>query len=429
MKDAIKARLNKIDSIEDKIILKNIVTEVLASIYNTSINNFKELEERVYSELLYNPGFGIYGTIASREEYDSSSEFFFAMNPLKVQVPIYNLDAIKRAINSGYTYTLFDVYFDCSYELFYDLLSSDRTFTGIISTDFNEYKAKFKVVQNFEYINMVEDLYKLFAANNVEWTTVNFPYLWRFVDIVIIGYESSIEGQQDTIIPDENITSLSIDFEEYSKVAIQGMLPVWNIRSQNYALKTAPVPVENYLNYEHYIEQSDIKNNGGLLIDFQNLEVSSIRKTEDQIIVVTDKQKIDWKILNIVPPANLKLDLYTSDIFTNTRTSDFINSFANTKSKFIKSKSELNRLVNSLQVKNHIKFVDIELHHEEYPAITINLNYFIEDEIRDMNSKIHMLLLFEATDPDYLFNEDIMNFVVSEVQMYFPEYKCVGELL
>ena len=53
---------------------------------------------------------------------------------------------------------------------------------------------------------------------------------------------------------------------------------------------------------------------------------------------------------------------------------------------------------------------------------------FIKDEIRIGTSQQTMILYFKQRKQDYL-NEDIMSFLVTQIQKLFPEYYCVGMFL
>lgn len=55
------------------------------------------------------------------------------------------------------------------------------------------------------------------------------------------------------------------------------------------------------------------------------------------------------------------------------------------------------------------------------------MNPFISDHVRSEKDKKVMKLRFRASDNSFI-RHDILSFLVSEIQMYFPEYKCEGEL-
>ena len=72
-------------------------------------------------------------------------------------------------------------------------------------------------------------------------------------------------------------------------------------------------------------------------------------------------------------------------------------------------------------------------HEEGHRSLTRTyaLNPFMSDNVRSEQGKQVMMLSFQRSEaslsvPYYLLS-DLMSFLVSEVQMHFPEYKCEGE--
>lgn len=432
MKERIKAKLNRISDLDERTVLKNVLSDIFLEIYNLSNESFRILEKRVYSEVVIQNPYNIYGTVVPRDEVDLSSDFFFPILPDKLDPPIYDFNEIKRAVMQKEPYFLFDVFFNCNYDEFFKLVSSDREFNGVINTDYRDYRVTFEIEQNFEYINIIENLYKLFSANAISWKTVNFPYLWRFVDVYIVSCEPMDGGEDDSFLEmasDENITGMSVDFEEYKDFAQYSMIPLWNLAHYDYTLKSVPIPVGDIVNYEHIIDINDIDNPGGILIDFQNMEIPNIRRSMDKIYVTLNNKKANWSIYNLVPNYNNKFDEYEKETFSNEKKINFTQSYVNTKSQNVKTKAELIRLINSFGLDKYIVFVDVSIVDYDVENSGIYLNYFIEDEIRDMSSKKNMLIFFQAVDLEHNYNKDIMNFVVSELQEYFPEYICVGEII
>ncbi|MNG00981.1 hypothetical protein D3C84_839390 [compost metagenome] len=68
---------------------------------------------------------------------------------------------------------------------------------------------------------------------------------------------------------------------------------------------------------------------------------------------------------------------------------------------------------------------------------TYAMNPFIDDQVRTVSDKKVMRLTFrpcesgedtrvKAASISPLIRYDLMSFIVSEIQMYFPEYECEG---
>lgn len=57
------------------------------------------------------------------------------------------------------------------------------------------------------------------------------------------------------------------------------------------------------------------------------------------------------------------------------------------------------------------------------------MNEFILDEIRDGDRGKVLALYFRAKDNNFYLNRDILSFLVSEIQLFYPEYHCEGRLI
>ncbi len=66
---------------------------------------------------------------------------------------------------------------------------------------------------------------------------------------------------------------------------------------------------------------------------------------------------------------------------------------------------------------------------EECVPCNYNMDSFMEDEIRTGNQRPVLVICFEARDEENYLNEDIMSFLVTQVQRIFPDYCCVGRIV
>lgn len=99
--------------------------------------------------------------------------------------------------------------------------------------------------------------------------------------------------------------------------------------------------------------------------------------------------------------------------------------------KSVKTKSEIARLIASFQYEDYITFEEVKVQNrkpEKKKILTYSMDDFIKDEIRIGTSQQTMILYFKQRKQDYL-NEDIMSFLVTQIQKLFPEYYCVGMFL
>jgi hypothetical protein len=96
----------------------------------------------------------------------------------------------------------------------------------------------------------------------------------------------------------------------------------------------------------------------------------------------------------------------------------------------IRTKGEIARKVNSFEASKDFELIDVEIKPAKNGhGITYDMNFFISDDIRVGNDKKVMVLRFRANTKESYITQDVLSFLVSEIQMYFPEYECEGELV
>jgi len=114
----------------------------------------------------------------------------------------------------------------------------------------------------------------------------------------------------------------------------------------------------------------------------------------------------------------------------NKRDLGFIGRYASVKSMVIRTRGEINRQLQAFELSKELRLQDMEVLDKYNREIeTENLNSFIDDNIRlDAYKKI-LLMKFKPEDREDFLVYDKMSFLASEIQLIFPEYRCIGALL
>jgi hypothetical protein len=107
----------------------------------------------------------------------------------------------------------------------------------------------------------------------------------------------------------------------------------------------------------------------------------------------------------------------------------FIGRFAAVQSLIIRTKGEVARILQTYGM-DELSFADVRVADRYDKAVrTYDVNTFIVDEIRRDEDKKFLILTFTATDRDDYLLWDKISFLISEIQLIYAEYRCVGELL
>ncbi len=419
-------KLNEIKDLEDRALLKKIMNSVFNSLEQYTEDRLNDLEQRVFSEIQYaKEKYNIYSTIIKRNKIDPTDDFLYPILPEDLEEKIYDTKEIIKLLEDKEAKKMFKIFLKCDYSIFKEFINSNLEIKGTIETDKKVYEAYFKVFENKEYTGKVSKLYKSFINSNIRWTTINNPYIHKIADVVLVGCKDKIEN-------DENVVKIEVDFGEYSKYIEYDMVPLWNIKELKLKCSGFPSPCIDKINYEHNISILKEGKKNGYLVDYENVDINYIMLTNESVIISSKiAEAVPWNLWSVINYNKGKIYQYEYQLMTNEVNVNFSNKLSFEKPYTIKTKTELARVINSYKTSEYLKFNNVKLDEicKEEVKESYEVNDFIIDEIRDENVKRVLILYFEPRDKDNYLNKDILSFLVSEVQLIYPEYKCEGRLI
>lgn len=425
MKDQIAAKLSNMSNLEDRRLLKDILNDVFLNLYEHSETMYQQLEDRVFAEKSgVSDAYDVYATVISRQNLDPVHYFLRPMQAGDLAEKQYNLADIVAA--DKVEEPLLQVFFSCDYHLFASLLNGRRSFPGTITTSNGSITATFILREDKKYLNQIKDLYETFLNNNIPWKTINNPYAFRFAEVMLESCQRSLES-------DETITEVKVDFAEYGQYVHYDMVPLWNVELLKLKSTGFPLPCEDKINFEHMVALEGIGVEHGYLAAFQNKNISYVRRSKQALVIVAPTELKDvWDIMRIIHPADGKTDVYTYPLVSNGKRQAFSDILAQKSLRVIRTEAELRRLINSFAAAANLSLSHIAIQpcsQEIENAASYEMNYFIQDEIRRADCQHRLILSFTTTDKNNFLISDLMSFVVSEVQLYYPDYKCEGVIL
>lgn len=416
MEQYIRKRMMEISRLEDRALYKEIVGEILLKLYQYNQTSFTELEEKILNESTPQQShYAIYLTITDREHYDATDTFLYPMREEDVQKRNISVKDIKEV-------PLYTIFLQTDVTNLYRLLLEERTFSGSIRTDKREYRGTFTVRQNKAYLDMVEDLYYIFAANNQPWTTVCEAYLSKMLDVYLCTSEE---------IPDQDtIQEIIVDFAEYSDAVRYEMIPLWNLKKISEKTSTYPEPSIDKTNYDHQIFAHRLQAACEYLVMNTDVEITNIRRINGDLLISCPQDRpIEWKLYQV--NKNDRKGHYPYPVLGNQYKESFSGNITEMYKRSIKTKAEMARLIEAFSYDDYVRFQDMEVredYRKEWTYNNYNMDGFIQDEIRIGSLRQVLLLHFAPVHPDNYLNEDIMSFLVTQVQKIFPEYLCIGML-
>ena len=408
--------------------LKEILKEVFMPLVEHQEAMQSRLEERVFNEVEDELGeYNIYATLVPRQKLKLLDGLLFPILAEEQEESLYEEEEMIEKIINGEQVVVSKIFLKRSRIEIEDLKEQERVFTGQIVTAKRDYNIKVKLEYNTEYIEKEKELYNIFLENGIKWRTINNPYIRKFFNVVISSYEDEIEEISE-------IKEINFTLEELERAKYTDYIPVWNIKRIYQDGEGFPMPAWDKIHYDHEIILENLGfEHGYLVVPQEDNELIAVKKIEDEtgdkLMITSDNdQTVEWEILQVLQRAKPWNEEFEFALLTNEKKDEFMNKLMQKNYKSIKTFAEINRLAQSFEVSERLQLEEIEiLDKEAVHSYSYDFNYFIEDEIRLNSLKETMLLKFSGSGLDYL-KYDLLSFIVSEIQMYFPEYLCKGVL-
>lgn len=425
VKEYIEKRMLEITNLKEREVFKQTVGDILSAVYDYNRKAYEELEERILGEnSLDENSYAVYISMTDKKHYDETDTFLYPMRSQDTKEVKLSCEDIKDAMENGEQLKLYTVFLKGSASQIYQLLSQkERFFYGCIKTAKREYKATFCLKRNKDYLRMIEELYGVFGVNFKSWLTVCTAYLTKLLDV----YIDTAETMQDN----EEIDEIQVDFEEYSAQIEYEMIPLWNLRSLKEKTSTYPNPCIDKINYEHQFFSQRLRQDCGYLVRNTQMEITNVRRLNgDLYITCPIAWPCDWNLYEVHHGTGK--EKYPYPVLSNQYKETFSGNITEMFRKSIKTRAEMARLIESFDYSDYIVFQDFSLCDDvpdECIACNYNMDGFIEDEIRTGKAGQVLVIYFVAKDHENYLNEDIMSFLVTQVQRIFPDYHCVGKMI
>lgn len=426
MKEVMKNKLSKIQELEDRRLLKDILNYSFAELIDYCDSSYDRLTKNVYDQIEgEEKSYKIYTTIIEADQYDPIDQFMFPMREDDLKEENQLTDTILNTLREKGTAIIGRTFLQCDYIELRNILEKGTQYQGEIVTETGSFPVTITLQKSEAYTSCISELYFDFLANGLEWTSVNAPYIQKYVDFVITGCEGLPSG--------EEVEKVKVHLGEAEEFRHDNMIPVWNLQPVELQSTNFPIPTQDNIHYQHKITLSEKNVSYNHIVRFgrENKYDGYCVRDSESVSIILNLDTIDyWPAYFIKEKDEEVIYDYPYPLITNGCHDTFMVHYVKKQSKTIRTKAELMRKMLSYETSSVLKIKDITFlePQTEWESETYSLNPFIEEDIRKDIRKQIMLVDFEVANKNYM-TRDIMSFLLSEVQSYFPEYKCEGRML
>lgn len=304
---------------------------------------------------------------------------------------------------------------------------SNLTFDGVGKLNGIDYSFIFKLEKDDSYDRKIKEIYDVFGLNGLKWRTLNTPYLYKAFKVVIVEFkEELLEELKKT----DEVLNIDIDKKGFEKNWVEDHLILWNVIHINMLGNGEINPTKDRIHYEHTLFFNN--NNNVYLCPDKEIYIYYIQRILNGFRIITDENReMKWEFIKIAEADEKVYEKKLNyPVFSNRINPSFINKIKMENDIRLRNLGEIKRIVNSFDdITKRMELVRVEITDEEKRYISTNdSNPFVIDEFKLKGKNSNMYFYFKIIKKDFYIKE-ILDFIISELQLYFPEYDCKGVLV
>lgn len=393
----VKQRLAEIPDTDERGVAREVLLKGLLPAIQIMEENYRNLEERIRREIEI-PGsrFAVYTMAIRQQDFDSTNRTWF---------PVCGQDVQEEAV--------------CRRIYFRGNAAEKRNFekaSCFSATDREGNTKRIGIRRSEDYRGAVESLYRLFVYNRIPWQTVNTGDVERFYDVYPMDSEDDMEDW-------------SFSFGEWEKLVDQDHILLWNLEQFVFRCMKFMVPSPDGKYYEHELNLEDYDPDSGYMVE-GNEDILSIRYENGRILMTSFKETFEnWRACRFSGRLDMESYGYEGRVLGNAGKESFADHLTERYGQGIHSRTEIFRIVEGLGVEEWVRLTDCRIREREQDdSFRADMNWFVREELFPMETRRVLELTFERQGGTEADVEDMLRYVISQVQLLLDEYKCVGKM-
>lgn len=413
VKKYVKDRLSEIKDKDEYALAKSVLYEGLYKMSEVFEERYKALHNKVYEEL------------ERKEESYEIAILLLSKNEnkfLRMFFPISDLDVIEdkgsdiKRDSKEDKKSIKTIYLDATDSMCKAFLQEN------IRLSFTNNGEKHTILvqpkKALRYRKELGKLYETFSYNGLRWNTVNTVYLDRFFDIDL------------SEIP-ESAIDVEVVYGKYADMIKEELYPIWNIERNVFKSSTFLSPSKDGLYYEReMVKQGNKEIILRLVLKTEGMV--GIRQEEEKIIVKSYEESYsDLEGYNIFDIRYTKEELPIG-LISNKRKEGMIGRLLNKAKEKIHTEAEIERIIEELDIGEYVSLKSCERLATnkaflEEMKILPDMNNFTNENFQLTDESPKLILRF-LRNSDSNLCEAMVRYAISQLQISFDEYICIGVL-
>lgn len=361
------------------------ISKAFAEVVKYNRQALEALQQQISQELRdVSERFYLYGAVTKISDAPIVNDFLFPMSQEEVQESIST------------------VFCECSLLDMEEIFSSDQVM--LIETAEETLELSVKICPCQRYLDKIDHLQKIFFDNGIYWRTPYLPYVSKFGDIYCTNFDKEKKIR-------------SIRFKDKNIPVRHDLIPLWNVEPIHLKCTVFPIPAVDEQNYKHILRLPFAQD--GYTVVLEHCIKNMYFNHEELVLITDEKVQRDFEVYRIAVRRDIPVPHYV--LTTNYRPMRHIDRQADHSMTACKSRADIGRIISSYIAADKIQLDRIEVGKigeimgaaDPYAYVT--------------KGREKLMLMFWANHQTFL-TLDLISFLVSEVQSYFPQFLVSGSL-
>lgn len=424
MKSYLTHKLSEVTTAADKNMLRDVLENIFLPLYDHVEGQYAELERRVKDQVsLSAEQFVVWTTVMERTKASGGCPYLFPMISADLENPPIALLELRQTLELQKEAQIDTVFLAADYLVCKKAAESGTVFTGFFKTEEQEIQIEVKLRPSQRHMRCIEELYRLFITNTVPWHTIYSPYLFKLFDVILV--------RMDAVGKDlsANVQKMQVSYGDLQQYIQHNMVPIWNIQKKQIKSEDFPLAAQDKVNYEYVFGLDEDAVDTGYLADYESADISAVRREKHALIVTSPTPKgLTWDMYLVIPKKDYATDFFTYEPLSNGQADSFASRMASYYGTVIKTRAELTRILHSFAASQWVELDSYQIVNETAQGESYEVNRFLSDEVRDLAVSKSLVLKFRGLRDSFI-ARDAMSFLTSQIQLFYPEFHCVGVLV
>jgi hypothetical protein len=412
-KNLLNDRFNRLKEWENRASLNDILYDTLSGLANYADERFDALTREIADE---SRAFGTQPVVRIAVCSDENLDKQRILRPVSGQTPASGQTPVSAGARPGDTGCLATIFVESDYYTIREMMR--RTYAATIRFKTGAVGTRVSLRYSVKYKRRFASLYYAFVENELPWSTLNEIYNCKFLDVCC----DQIDGRA--------VEGFEIDFTRYSDFVSYDKSLFWNISPSSEPVESRECdarPAYNAVQFEHALKNLPL-DDAWYLIANAGDKFSALRRGQILYVRTYAKKLERIELLKITDGGDEDGPLHLPPA-SNKKKSGYIDAMAKGRRAFTAGEAE--RTVRAMIDESEMRLIDINVlpcsDENVFKYGGIGFNDFIEANAFLRDKK---LLLFRfKSGIGKLWAHETMFYVLSELQLQFFEYRCVGEIV